>query len=58
MYISNFEIVYLAIYIYILTCMLLIALCSTTFVCKIVHFAHLISWHSHYSRMVLEWSET
>jgi hypothetical protein len=35
-------------------CWLLITLCCTTFVCKVFHFAHLISWHSHYSRM--EWN--
>jgi hypothetical protein len=31
--------------------MLLITLCSTTFVCKDFYFAHLILWHSHYCRM-------
>jgi hypothetical protein len=55
-YIPNFKIVYLAIcyfilFYYFLTCMLLIDLCSTTFICKVFHFVHLISWHFHYSKM-------
>jgi hypothetical protein len=54
MYISNFELVYFAIYKYFLffsTYILFITLCSITIVHKVFHFAHLISWHSHYSRM-------
>jgi hypothetical protein len=54
MYISNLEMVYFAINKYFFkfsTYMLFITLFSTTFVCKVFHFAHLISWHSHYSRM-------
>ena len=53
MYIPNFKMVYFAIlyFIYFSTYMLFITLCSITFVCKVFHFAHLISWHSHYSKM-------
>jgi hypothetical protein len=45
----NFEMVYFRIYKYkfiFKTCMLLITLCSTTFVCEVFYFAHLIAWHS------------
>jgi hypothetical protein len=54
MYVLNFKMVYLAIYklfFIFLTCMMLITLCSTTFVCQVFHFAHFILWHSHYSKM-------
>ena len=54
MYLPNFKIMYLEIYkLFYLKkiCMLLITLCSTTFVCKVFYFAHLILWHSHYCRM-------
>jgi hypothetical protein len=38
-------------FIFFSTYMLFITLCCTTFLCKVFHFAYLISWQSHYSRM-------
>jgi hypothetical protein len=54
MYIPNFEMVYLAIYKYFLFKKKLHVVdyfVLYNFCVKVFHFAHLISWRSHYSRM-------